>query len=493
MPVPKSYFEGHPLKIGNETQLLIDDFIIEDRWALKRVIHNPTKHPLNPILVKDKPWEGDIVTAAHVLWDDDFDCYRMWYKCFSEANYWGAGGPPYHLSYAESKDGINWEKPIMEVSDYPGYPKSNVVYTGTYRKRTQGVQVIKNENAKDPERRYMLVHVEAIPHTELGLQSGVNVAYSPDGLRWTLPEPPEHILDYHSDCYNHVVYDPVGELWLLYCRPIEMFSSGRRGLREGQVGERHMRRRVSVMTSKDFVNWSYPRTCMYPDEIDTPDYDSCTVFRYGGRFIMLYAAMEGDVTGSNEIRIATSSDGFNWERLPTREPYLPRGREGDWDAGQVLIGCPPVIQGDEMLIYYNGTPNPQYETTTQSGIAVAISKLDRFVEQRAYDRPGYLLTREFILEGNRLKVNTVMPGKPYHEQLMRVEIARHPPLGAQHGFSQPYPGFSFEDSDVLKGARTDMIVTWGGKSDLSELIGKPVYLRFELRNMGLFSFQTIKV
>ena len=86
-----------------------------------------------------------------------------------------------------------------------------------------------------------------------------------------------------------------------------------------------------------------------------------------------------------------------------------------------------------------------------------------------------------------------MPGMPYHEQLMRVEIARHPPLGAQHGFSQPYPGFSFEDSDVLKGARTDMIVTWGGKSDLSELIGKPVYLRFELRNMGLFSFQTIKV
>ena len=38
MSVPMSYFQGEPLKIGNETQLLIDDHIVEDRWALERVI-----------------------------------------------------------------------------------------------------------------------------------------------------------------------------------------------------------------------------------------------------------------------------------------------------------------------------------------------------------------------------------------------------------------------------------------------------------------------
>ena len=68
-----------------------------------------------------------------------------------------------------------------------------------------------------------------------------------------------------------------------------------------------------------------------------------------------------------------------------------------------------------------------------------MAKVDRFVEQRAGDRPGYLLTREFVLEGNRLTLNTAMPQKPYHEQFMRVEIARHPPLGAHYGSSQPYP------------------------------------------------------
>jgi hypothetical protein len=34
-----------------------------------------------------------------------------------------------------------------------------------------------------------------------------------------------------------------------------------------------------------------------------------------------------------------------------------------------------------------------------------------------------------------------------------------------------------------------MTVTWNGSADISELAGKPVYLRFEIVNMGLFSFK----
>ena len=29
-------------------------------------------------------------------------------------------------------------------------------------------------------------------------------------------------------------------------------------------------RKMAVATSRDFVNWSYPRTCFYPDERDVP-------------------------------------------------------------------------------------------------------------------------------------------------------------------------------------------------------------------------------
>ncbi len=30
--VPESYFRGEPLRIGNQTQLLVDDYAVEDRW-----------------------------------------------------------------------------------------------------------------------------------------------------------------------------------------------------------------------------------------------------------------------------------------------------------------------------------------------------------------------------------------------------------------------------------------------------------------------------
>ena len=100
------------------------------------------------------------------------------------------------------------------------------------------------------------------------------------------------------------------------------------------------------------------------------------------------------------------------------------------------------------------------------------------------------LTREFLLEGNRLRLNTIMPGLNYREIGIRVEIARRPQLG-QHtaDFSQAYPGFSLEECDPICGTRIENPVTWNGGPDLSHLTGKPVYLRFEIRNMGLFSFQ----
>jgi len=485
----KSYFTGRPLRVGTGTQLLIDDYLVEDRWHLTRVLHRPEKFLRNPILVRDKPWEGDFAYWPAVLWDEDLGRYRMWYQCFSTSNYYGAGGPPYHVCYAESDDGIEWEKPRMTVCKYPGHDKTNVVYSGTFRNRVQGVQVIKDREEADPGKRYKMICVESRPLGDT-FQSGVNVAFSPDGLNWTLPPGP-HLLDYHSDCYNHVVYDPAGKQWILYCRPIHMFATGRdsRNPPGGKPGSRHMKRRIAAMTSPDFVHWSYPRTVMYPDERDLPDYDSCVVFPYAGQFLMFYAAMEGDITGAVETRFAASRDGLTWERFDTREPYIPRGREGDWDAGQIFVNTPPIGQGEKLLVYYTGTTNVQYVESGQAGIGVALTKADRFVEQRAGDEPGYLLTREFILDGRSLRLNTAMNAMPCKNQGIRVEIVRHPPLGQHHGFVQAFEGYRMEDCDPIRCDRTDVPVTWKGNADLSALSGQPVYLRFEIQNMGLFSFR----
>lgn len=492
------YFSGKARSIGTGVQLLTGASVVEDQWRLTRHLNIPLKYPRNPIITREKPWEGDTVSNPSVLFDEATGRYRMWYRCASRSNYFGAGGPPYHIAYAESEDGINWEKPLMDVCDYPGYDRTNVIYCGTHYQRAQGVQVFKDDKEPDPERRYKMLCLERRPKQGT-LQSGVSLVYSPDGYHWRLGDE-EHILDYHSDCYNHLVFDPKQGMWFLYCRPIYMHASGRenREIGAGFEGGRHRKRRVAVMTSPDLLNWSYPRTVMYPDEQDTPDYDACRVFVHGNQFIMLYAAMEGDDRASNEVRLATSPDGVHWERFYTREPYIACGESHEWDHGQVHASCRPVHVGEYAYLYYSGTPLPQYEGAGLGSIGLAITKTGRFVEHRAGQEPGYLLTREFVFEGNRLNINTAMRSLPYHEQYIRVEVVRRPTLGShpvgegRSDYSQAYDGFSLEDCDPIRVDRTDAPVTWRGNADMSALKGKPVYLRFQLRNMGIYAFEVAK-
>ena len=85
-----SYFADEPLRIGAGSHLLLDDDLVEDRWGLERVLHRPDKFLKNPILLRDKPWEGDVAYRPCVLYDEALGRYRMWYQCFSYANYYGA-------------------------------------------------------------------------------------------------------------------------------------------------------------------------------------------------------------------------------------------------------------------------------------------------------------------------------------------------------------------------------------------------------------------
>ena len=46
-----------PVQIGHESQFFVDDYIVDNRWALLkkdealvRVAHQPIKHPANPLI-----------------------------------------------------------------------------------------------------------------------------------------------------------------------------------------------------------------------------------------------------------------------------------------------------------------------------------------------------------------------------------------------------------------------------------------------------------
>jgi hypothetical protein len=506
--ISTKYLEGEPLRIGSEPQLLLDDALVEDRMFLARVLYKAAKYEHNPILFRDKPWEGSAVQAPLVVWDPECQRYRMWYTCCNMDSYY-TGGLVYYLAHAESEDGFHWEKPLLDLFPIGPHPRTNVVYTGAHtdpgsNKRIFAPgQVFRDAEEKDPQKRFKMIGLDGRPDPKHGgaVNTEPNLICSPDGLHWTL-QGTRSILDVHSDCANQVVRDPATGRWLLYCRP-PMYSSG---LDEHEAG-RHYRRRVAVMTSKDFVHWSYPRTVLYSDEDarELPDIDHVTVFRYGSHFIMLYAAMDGNGPACWHARLASSTDGVHWERFHTREDFISSGAPLSWDAGVLPCGA-PVPSGDKLLLYYTGSNMGQNEAFStrcepRSGGGVAIMTKGRFAAQRAGDREGYLLTREILVEGNTLRLNMAVKSaenSAFCGGRVRVAVCRHPPLGEhadywyqERGYSYRYEGFGFDDCDHLGGDGLNIKVTWKGK-DLSALQGKAAYLRFEIRNADLFSFSITK-
>ena len=73
-----------------------------------------TRMQQKPILVPSEPYEKGSVMNPCVLWDKDEEIFKMWYAA-------GEQFEPDVLCYAESKDGINWERyannPILEKSN----------------------------------------------------------------------------------------------------------------------------------------------------------------------------------------------------------------------------------------------------------------------------------------------------------------------------------------------------------------------------------------
>ena len=51
------YFLGEADDLGQDVHLFLDDFAIEDRWDAKRVQNDAVKHPTNPVMVADLPFE----------------------------------------------------------------------------------------------------------------------------------------------------------------------------------------------------------------------------------------------------------------------------------------------------------------------------------------------------------------------------------------------------------------------------------------------------
>lgn len=448
---PSAVPEDAPYRIGAATgpYFACDDRVIEDRWLVERVVVQPRRHPRNPLVERRYPWEGTgPYLGGSVLRDPEDDTFKMWYSVWNSHAYYNRLPFSYNVCYAESRDGISWERPALGVFDYQGSKENNCIKLGT--DKTQNIDVCLNPWPDRFAGRFLSIHNQ---------KGGVFVSSSMDGKSFTrLVEKPA--ISYHSDTQNNFVFDEVRQRWFLYCRP------------RAYAG--YHKRRVSLQESTDLAHWSHERTILVPTETEIPEYYGMTVFRRGDLFfgvVQIYDLR----TGFLAPELAWSGDGRHWTFLPKHPRLVALGEPGSWDAGMVQLADAPVIVGDTMYFYYGGFPldhNTKKENVGSIGLLTA--GRDRLVGVRpGSDEPGVLLTRPFLVGGRRLRVNAVVRGS------LRAEV--------RTDGNRVVKGWSREDCDPVTESGYASEIRWGGRS-LRDVPEKEIRVLFELRSAELFTF-----
>jgi len=433
-----------------------DDRVTEDRWLLERFTVPLQKHADNPLMEKDFDWEGTgPLMGGSVLYDPSDGLFKMWYCVWNSHNYFNKLPFSYNMCYAESKDGVQWEKPALGVFEHEPDPRNNCIRCGT--DKTQNMDICLNPRRDRYPAKFLAIHNQ---------KGGVFVTYSEDGKTFNfLHDTPA--IPYHSDTHNNFVYDEVRDRWLLSCRP------------RAYAGDH--KRRVSMQESTDLEHWTHERTILVPTETEKGEFYGMGVFRRGDLCWGVLKTYDR-ATGFMDAELAWSGDGKRWSQVATHPAFLERGPEGAWDHGMVLLTESPVVVGDEMRFYYGGTAKTHNEADNPAAIGLAIAERDRLVGLRpSGEAPGYVLTRPLMLpEGAELFVNAVVSQQGGS---VRAEL--------RDDDNHVLEGFSLEDSDPLGASGYAKRITWQGRP-IASAPSREVRIRLALAKAEIFAFDFVK-
>jgi hypothetical protein len=106
------------------TILFVDDHEVLYRSGTKRVLQRPKRHSENALINLVKPWEVGIGYTS-VYRDPNTGRYQLWYQAYAGTR---AGDRRLKcvVCYAESNDGIHFQRPEFDLFPYK-HQKTNIV------------------------------------------------------------------------------------------------------------------------------------------------------------------------------------------------------------------------------------------------------------------------------------------------------------------------------------------------------------------------------
>lgn len=433
--------------IGSRLELFVDRHRIQSINGVRLVLHHPKRMEI--ALKLDAPWDGKYSGYFTVFQDGDL--FRMYYRGWAELK-----GGEQVTCYAESRDGVHWIKPNLGLFEFKGSKENNIIWKGPQEKGTHNFAPFKDTRPGIPvDQQYKA----------LGGRPPRAFA-SGDGIHWRYLVEEPVITEGAFDSQNLAFWDANRQKYVTYYRIF------RRGVRA-----------VATASSDDFIHWSDPTPIDLGDTPPEHFYTSATLpyfraphyyFSFPKRFVPDRKRLPDHAErGISEGIFVSSRDGLHFDRT-FMEAFIRPGRDRlNWgDRSNMPVWGIVQTAPDEMSIYFS--QNYGFPT---NHIRRGVLRLDGIASASAGYEGGELITKPIRFSGKRLILNysTSASGS------IRVEI--------QDLEGDAIPGFSLTQAKELYGDEIAEAHSWESGSDLSSLAGKPVRLRFVMKDADLYSYR----
>jgi len=502
--------QSAPINIGSRLELFVDDYLVDRMEGDTSLhLHKPTGKEV--VLSMDKPWED--TTMGYFAVRTDGDTHRMYYR----GAHHGGGELPRGetMCYAESKDGIHWVKPNLGHFAFNGSADTNIYLGGDDEKfpatekwhgelgfdtdlgwRGDMVPFKDTNPHVPPDARYKaLVRGCRGPHQVLEGQSdyGLYAMKSPDGFQWTLMSDMPVLAKRRFDTQNLGFWDSAHNRYVAFMRHLKSNST--------EIPQEEViygMRDVHVAFSDDFVNWTEPVSIKFSElsgDIDREMYTNAIIpYERAPHILIGFPTVLHNIFAVDQVYplFMTSRDGGS-SFLRHGDALIPNEapRERDGNRGNYM--AQGLVRGNEREYFVYATEGYGYEEsdapaawkkTSPPSIRLRrfVYRVDGFVSLRSGLQGGAIVTKPFTFQGSQLVLNYI--AWPVHSGAVRVEI--------QDADGQPLEGLTLADCVPLHGDQIDQQVKWKSGVELGAYAGRPVRLRFQLKDADLFSFQFVE-
>lgn len=479
IPIAACGEEARPIDIASRRELFVDHLLIDKMDGVCLRLHRPIDRGI--AFAFDQPWEGAFAGYATVI------CSAGKYQAF----YRGSTGTSANdtddhqvVCYAESRDGVHWTKPKLDLFPRDGQTATNIVLANAAPDTHNFSPFLDTKPGVSPAARYKAVGGYH--------QTGLNAYTSPDGIRWTrLGDRPvltrqdvgfvEGSRSLVFDSQNVPFWSAVENRYLLYYR---VYAGGKR--------------RIARVESDDFISWSNATLMEYrraPGEGEAPIEELYTnqthpYFRAPHLYVSTAARFmrgrqvltkeQANAIGVNpkyfndasDAVLMTSRGGGVYDRTFMEAFVSPGIGHENWTSRTNYPALNVVPTGEsEMSLFVNqnyGQPTAHLRRYSL--------RLDGFASVHADYDGGEMTTKPLIFSGSSLVLNYATSAAGG----LRVEI--------QDATGEPVSGFTLDECQELIGNEIERAVRWNG-GDLSRLSGKVIRLRFVAKDADLFALR----